>query len=125
MRVQRLETTAAAVASIMLAEALDLPLRLGAVVIDMGHVQHTAAQIECRFDAVGNATPLAGTHNHAIHDDLDLMLAAVGGGRRVFYVLRTALPAHAGETLAAELLPKRLVFFFSPPPHPRPPIQTP
>src|SRR5436309_2057470 len=115
MRVQRLETTAAAVASIMLAEALDLPLRLGAVVIDMGHVQHTAAQIECRFDAVGNATPLAGTHNHAIHDDLDLMLAAVVDGRRLFYVVRPAVHAHADEPVAANLFPKRLVFFLSPP----------
>ena len=66
MRVERLEAAAAAVAGHVLTIAVNRPLRLLASLIDVGHVQDAAAQVQGRLDRVGDSSALPVADHKAV-----------------------------------------------------------
>src|SRR5262249_6534261 len=110
MRVERLEAAAALLAHQVLAEALDLPVRLFARLIHAHDMHNTLAQVEGRLDRIGKPAALAAAHYRPVHHHLDHVFAAVIDARRPLDVVGLAIHAHAQEAAAANLLPHRVVF---------------
>jgi hypothetical protein len=115
MRIERLEAAAALVAREVLAEALDLPLRLLARLIDVGDVHHPFAKFQGGLDGVGQPAPLGLADDHSVNDHFHRVLAAMVDLRRVVHGVRLAVDAHPHETRAANLVEQRFVLFLPAP----------
>src|SRR5579872_4289891 len=115
MRVERLKAAPALVAHEMLTVALDAPLRFRFRVIDVRDVQHATAQVQSRFDRIGDARPLIGPHHDAIHDNLDEMLAPMVNRRRFLDAVRFAINAQPHEAAAPHLVEQRVVLLLAAP----------
>src|SRR5262249_29391640 len=77
MWVEWLETPAAAVAGEVLAVPFHLPLWFVPILVHVGHVEHTPAQVKTRFDGVRQPAALAVPDNDTVYHDLDLVFAAM------------------------------------------------
>src|SRR5262249_20331939 len=109
MRVERLKAAPALLAHQVLAETLDLPVRLVARLIHADDMDHALAQVKRRLDRIGEPAALSASHDGPVHDHLDDVLAAMIDVRRLLDVVRPAIHAHAQKPAAANLLPDRIV----------------
>src|SRR5262245_44952784 len=110
VRIERLEAAATLIAGIMLAVAIHLPVRLIALVIDMGDVHDALAQLECRLNRVRQPATLRRPDNQAIDNDFNEVLAAMIDVGRLVDAVRLAIDAHADKAGAANLFPQSFVF---------------
>ena len=91
VRRQLLEAPAAAVATAVLAVAVDGPLRLVLVVVDPGHEDDSLAQVERRLDRVGQPRAGRAADDRAIDDHLEPVFPAVAQLRRLVEADRPAV----------------------------------
>src|SRR5438067_13352784 len=112
-RIERFKTAATVVAGEVLTEALDPPVRLFLALLDVGDVQHAAAEIQAGFDGVGDAAALISSHHDSVDHDLNLVLAAVVDGRRLLDVVRAPIHPQPHEAAATNFLPERFVLLLS------------
>ena len=109
MRGQLLKAAAALFTGKMQAEPVFPPLRLGLILLDMGDPQDSQPQFQCRFDRIGQASPLLGIERHAVHDDVHDMLPPPVHFRNVFQPMGFAVDADSGKTLLLQLQPQLII----------------
>src|SRR5687768_6547007 len=100
MRIEHLETTAALLASEVLAELLDAPLWFGFTFFDMGDVHHTPTQVKRLFDGLRHPRTLRFRRvalrladDDAINHHFDGMLPPMVDTRRLLDVVRLPIDA--------------------------------
>src|SRR4029453_9305297 len=109
MRRQWLEAAAALTAGEVLAVDDRFPAVLGHVLLHAGDVHDAFAEGERVFDGAGDSRSGVSLDNHAVDDDLNLVLAAaIDRGHFVERVAR-AVDADAVVTGGAKLVPQRRV----------------
>src|SRR4051812_13091928 len=93
----------------MLAKPLHLPLRLVAVRINVGDVNHTLAKGECLLDRLRDAGPGVPSDDVAVHNDLDPVLTPVVDLRWLIQAVGLAVHAHPDVAGPPDLVEERLV----------------
>ena len=97
------------VADAVLAVAVDGPARLLGFVADPRDVHDPLAQVERRFDRVGESGSGRAADDRPVDHDLDLVLAAVAQLGRLVQADRLAVDPHPGEARGPQLVPERLI----------------